>query len=95
MLQSALVPCRQRSSLVGEVHLFRLVGSGVKFRALVVLNGKLVIEVDCLDLLGDHLDLILVTPFTANWEPFLDLDAMVRLLFLKRTLKHQVVPALH
>ena len=93
MLQSALISRRERGSLRGKVKLLSFGGS-VELRALAVLHRKFVVKVDGLDLLGNHLDLVMVTPFTANREPFLDLHAIAALLlFLKRTLEHQVVPA--
>ena len=56
------------------------------------MDRKLVIKVNRFDLLGDHLDLILVSTFTADRKPFLDLHAIARTLFLKRALKHQTIP---
>ena len=95
LLECALVLCGERGSLglLGKVYLRRLRSClRVEFRALAVLNWKLVIKVNRLDLLSDHLDLILVSTFTADWKPFLDLDSIARALFLKRALKHQTIP---
>ena len=54
--------------------------------------GELVIKVNRFDLLSDHLDLILVSSFTANRKPLLDLDAIARALFLKL---HQAICPMH
>ena len=48
-------------------------------------NGSFHIEVNGLDLLSDHLDLLIVPSFAANWEPLLQLhELVVRHFFLKR-----------
>ena len=95
LLECALVLCGERGSLslLGKVYLRRLRSClRVELRALAVLNWKLVVKVNRLDLLGDHLDLVLVSTFTADRKPLLDLHAIARALFLKRALKHQAVP---
>ena len=95
LLECALILCGERGglSLLSKVYLRRLRSwLRVELRALAILNWKLVIKVNRLDLLGDHLDLILVSTFTADRKPFLDLHAIARALFLKRALEHQAIP---
>ena len=90
ILKSALISCCEWGALRGKVYLFCPGSRCVEIKGHRVLNRKLVIKVDCLYLLGNHLDLILVATFTTNRKPFLNLNSITRLLFLKRTLKHQI-----